>query len=145
VQGCRRRKTDAAVWMLDPFWLNQKVASWAPYILDVTQRRAQRYLRPTFSADVLPRLPMAIRPPFQSSRITAQKGMFTIHGRAAKGLEQYRFGDHLVKVVIPRHSATRMMDQLATPGITETVVFPELEALTASGRPARIRKARGKS
>jgi len=88
---------------------------------------------------------MAIRPPFQSSRITAQKGMFTIHGRAAKGLEQYRFGDHLVKVVIPRHSATRMMDQLATLGITETVVFPELEALTASGRPARIRKARGKS
>jgi hypothetical protein len=61
-----------------------------------------------------------------------------------------------------------MMDQLATLGITETVVFPELEALsreivnywaefeptertkmvagsTASGRPARIRKARGKS
>jgi hypothetical protein len=162
-----RRETDAAVWMLDPFWLNQKVAGWAPYILDVTQRRAQRYLRPTFSADTLPWLPMAIQPPFQSPRITAQKGMFTIHGRATKGLEQYRFGDHLVKVVIPRGSATRMMDQLATLGITETVVFPELEALsreivnywaefeptertklapgsTALGRPARIRKARGK-
>jgi FRG domain len=162
-----RRDTDAAVWMLDPFWLNGTVARWAPYILDVTQRKARGYLRPTFSADVLPRLPMAIQPPFQSPRITAQKGMFTIHGRGKRGLEKYRFGDHLVKVVIPRASAARMMNQLGTLGITETVVFPELEALsreivnywaefeptertkiaaapTVSRRPARIRKARGK-
>jgi hypothetical protein len=72
-------------------------------------------------------------------------------------------GNHAV-----RHDAV-VMDQLATLGITETVVFPELEALsreivnygaqfeptertkiatgsTASGRrPARTRKARGKS
>jgi hypothetical protein len=163
-----RRETEAAVWMLDPFWLNERVAGWAPYILDVTQRRAKGYLRPTFSADGLARPPIAIQPPFQSPRITAQRGMFTVHGSAAKGLEQYRFGQHLIKVVIPRRCAARMMDELATLGITETVVFPELEALSreivnywadfeptertkmvarsaTSGRPARIRKARDKS
>jgi hypothetical protein len=125
-----QKPTDAAVWMLDPFYLNGKVAGIADYIFNTTEARAERYLKPAFARRALPERPVAIQPPFHSYRITSQKGMFTIHGSRRQGLEAYRsFKDHLVRITIPRAAVPRMKAELMTMGITETTVFPELEAL----------------
>ena len=124
------KESEAAVWMLDPFYLNKRVAGIADYIFNITEKRAERYLGPTFSGRKLPARPVAIQPPFHSYRITSQKGMFTIHGTVRHGLEEYRlFKDHLVKIVLPKSSVARIKGELMTMGITETTVFPELDAL----------------
>lgn len=125
-----KRETPAAVWMLDPFWLNGRVAGYSDYIFNVTDPDAAGYLPAPFSYTGLPRMPVAIQPPFNSRRITAQKGMFTIHGSQQAALESYAgFEGHLVKIAIPRQAVARMRNELATIGITETMIFPELDGL----------------
>jgi hypothetical protein len=116
--------------MLDPFWLNQKIAGWKDAILDISYSYLKRYLHEPFASKELPVKPVAFVPPFKSRRIAAQKGMFTIHGRSKRGLEEYPFGDHLVKIVTRQGRVADMKDELISVGITETSVFPELEGLS---------------
>jgi hypothetical protein len=124
------RPADPAIWMLDPFWLNQKIAGWKDAILDISYSYLKRYLHEPFASKALPIKPVAFVPPFKSKRIAAQKGMFTIHGRSKRALEAYPFGNHLVKVVTRRSRVAAMKDELISVGITETSVFPELEGLS---------------
>jgi len=125
-----QRPSNPAIWLLDPFQLNQKVARWKDAILDVSDTRLQRYLRPPFYEHALPRHPVAFLPPFKSRRIVAQKGAFTIHGESRRGLDEYSMGGHLVKVVVKRRDVVHLREELACLGITETSVFPELEGLS---------------
>jgi hypothetical protein len=124
------RETDPAIWMLDPFWLNQEIAGWKDFLLDVSYPKLKQYLREPFRAGKLPDRPVAFVPPFKSRRIAAQKGMFTIHGSSRRSLDRYPFGDHLVKIVIRLKHVEALRDDLMSIGITETSVFPELEGLS---------------
>jgi hypothetical protein len=124
------RQTDPAIWMMDPFWLNQKVAGWKDAILDITYGYLKRYLHEPFTHRTLPVKPVAFVPVFRSKRIAAQKGMFTIHGKSKRGLERYPFGNHLVRIVIRRQDVDGLRNELSSIGITETSVFPELEGLS---------------
>ena len=111
--------------------MNDKVSHWQDKILDVTDSRLRRYLAAPFVDHALPRLPVAFQPSFNSARIGSQRGMFTIHGTLKQGLEEYLFGDHLIKVKIERRAVVGLKDELASLGIAETSAFPELEALFA--------------
>jgi hypothetical protein len=78
-------------------------------------------------------LPVAIDPPHVARRVSVQRSRFTIHGRSKSGLDIIagRMDKvRLVKFVIPRNAAKDILQDLATCGIVETSVFPDLEGLS---------------
>jgi hypothetical protein len=121
---------DAAVWMLDPYWLNREVARSRSHPVPVDQAEAAPYLdvpyRPEFRP---PDPPLAIQPAFNSRRISAQRGQFTIHGGSPRPLEDYDLGRHLVRIRIDGASIDGFKYELATAGVTDATVFPDLGGL----------------
>jgi len=147
-------KRDAAVWILDPSWLQEEVVrkcDFLPerrgpesrrlrdfilkYMPDPSDERTKwirEYLPLEFSESTLPMYPAPLRPPQIHRRIAAQLSAFTIHGRVHKGLEELALQvgrPRLLKIRIPSRFVASIRADLETCGIVETTVFPELEAL----------------
>lgn len=129
-----RGDCDAVVWMLNPWWLNKqtlgeyeipaagdpKVADWAPL---------------TEGGELKGRLPVAIKPVHASSRISNQRGFFTIHGTERESLEKLSRskadnGPGLVKLTIPMRYVAEIRRDLRIAGVTESTVFQELDGLS---------------
>jgi hypothetical protein len=125
-----KKKVDPAVWILDPWKLNKWVARRGDVVLSPSEKQVKRYLADPFEKDKIPRLPIALEPPLKSARIAAQRGVFTLHGRSAKALDNYAvLKPRLTKIVIAAGNVPEMKEQLRVAGLTETAVFPELGAL----------------
>lgn len=127
---------DAAVWMLDPWWFN-KVTVKDDNLFFTWEKKTQSYLPPLFSNAAMPQLPMAIQAAYNSPRISAQRGLFTVHGKKEEGLEilcNSRRKTRLVKIVIEQSSICAVRRQLRTAGITATSVYPDLAGLCAELR-----------
>ena len=161
------KEDDPIVWMLNPFCLNNMVIGREmPHIL-----RKQGYniyaltwypgrekpnignenIRFAWGERVDPKtkqtigttLPVAIPPTYIHSRIPAQKGYFTIHGKQEESLCALLDGKEkyvLKKYVIDAGNDKQVMfDQLEVLGVSEAALFPELDGLardlTALFRP----------
>src|SRR4051794_6584155 len=123
---------DAAVWMLDPWWLNREVLG-IDGIIVPDSNGAQPYLPKLDSeAALTPTLPIAIAPTYIVRRIAVQRGNFTLFGRDPDGLTQLgkKQSSHLVKFIIKASAIKRIRLDLTTSGISETTVFPDLEGLS---------------
>jgi hypothetical protein len=119
-----------AVWVLNPLHLNKVVAGLDHSIKIPSDESVQSYLPPTFEGTSIPENPVAIQPPHNSKRLTAQKGTFTLHGKSKRALYEYdEMKDHLIKIELRLDKLSQMKKDLASTGITETSVFPELPAL----------------
>ena len=121
---------DAAVWMLDPWWLNGLAIRLKTIVL-TDWDEAKPYLPRLYEGSLRRRLPLAIDPPHVARRVSVQRSRFTIHGTEPDGLSKLarRRASRLVKITIPRQSLLRMRNDLFTCGITDTTVFPDLEGL----------------
>jgi hypothetical protein len=131
------RPADAAVWMLDPNWLNEvtlkgEEQNYLGGVLLPEWKETDAWFPVTFEEPLLVDEPIAIDPPHVARRVAVQHSHFTIHGRTPRGLERLaRGGDaRLVKIVIPRRVVQRILEDLAACGVTETTVYPDLEALS---------------
>lgn len=123
--------SDAAVWMLDPWWLNRQVARINSVLL-TDWREAAGYLPALYGGRMRKRLPVAISPPHIARRLSVQLSRFTIHGTLEEGLLKVgeRSGSRLVQIIIRKSAIERMRSDLWTCGITDTTVFPDLEGLS---------------
>jgi len=143
-------RSDAAVWVLDPWWLN-KLSLTANQLLDglsTVQRRwileympdpadqrtewIRRYLPETFFKASLPKFPAALKPPYIDRRIAAQLSAFTIHGAIRDGLGSLVDLDatpRLGKIRIQARHVERVREDLVECGVVETTVFQDLEGL----------------
>lgn len=121
---------DAAVWMLDPWWLNRQVIRRTTIVLPDWED-AKPYLPELFGGSVRRKYPLAIDPPHIARRVAVQQSRFTIHGTAADGLERLarRRGARLKRLVIEKAAIDRIRMDLYTAGITDTSVFPDLGGL----------------
>ena len=123
---------DAAVWAMNPWSLNR--LSFGKYVLfSADDPRAKKHA-PLLSGQKLKgRLPLAIAPSHASQRIAAQRGVFTIHGNERVPLDRLarRGGKitNLQKLVIKRKSVPKVLTELAIAGISESLIFPELDGL----------------
>lgn len=134
---------DAAVWVLDPVWLNE-TALGIPKILSEEDEEVAPYAPTEFypstkTGDARQR-PIALYPSAVSPRIVAQKSVFTIHGGNPDSLDE-QFGtwddrnngwqdSRLRKLVIPHDAKARIRSQLITPvGISNSTIFPDLDGL----------------
>jgi hypothetical protein len=122
---------DAAVWVTNPWWVNQRVfGEFSLFVPD--DGRALRWSPGRPESDRA-RDAIAIRPSHDSARIQAQRGVFTIHGSDPEALDRLAAMTgpdvFLRKLIVPGSAIPRIRQQLAIAGITETLLFPELTSL----------------
>lgn len=127
----------AAVWVLDPWWLNRKLRQGIVGPMLPGWFEAERYLPDLEAAfegkEVTPRLPAAIEPPHIDRRLAIQGSRFLIFGKnleltkcAAVKKDRKR---RLRKIMIPGKAVFGLREELENCGITESLVFPDLDAL----------------
>jgi len=134
----------AAVWMLDPDWLNEVTLeevygdeNYMEGVLLPEWKETDKWFPVPFEEPLLVDEPVAIDPPHVARRVAAQHSHFTIHGRTEAGLKELAQQElaqgndcRLVKFVVAVDVVQVILDDLASCGITETTVYPDLEALS---------------
>lgn len=132
-------ENDAAIWALDPWWLNKRVVHEREVVppgaeIGISKQDADRYspwLPDRYSTAKLPKLPVGVYPTHTVRRISTQRSCFTIHGSEADGLEKLasESGAHIAKITIPYAEVSRIREQLVVSGIDEVTIFPDLDGL----------------
>ena len=74
-------------------------------------------------------LPLAIHPTYVHPRLRSQRSCFTIHGKRKSGLDTLVPRSILWRYVVDPASRQSMINELALLGITDSVVFPDLDGL----------------
>lgn len=136
---------DAAVYVLDPYWLNEL----AFRDLRMGKNRPNGVVFPEWSdrwpeiegylpkdpfdrSRIRPLMPLAISPSHLSARFAAQKSQFTIYGqdRGKRLLRLAEDRDSRIRVIpIAEKSISEIRTQLGDCGISESTVFPDLDGL----------------
>ncbi|NQT12003.1 MAG: FRG domain-containing protein [Planctomycetes bacterium] len=126
--ACRRPDKHGLVAILDPIDLNREVDSKKPRIFDAHNDAAviSPYLKLKGRLTPRGRRTIAILPILNSERIVLQKGVFTLHGPRAFGLDRNQ-ARSLVYVPILRNAKKRLLEELDRVGVNEMSLFPELE------------------
>lgn len=115
---------DGAVWMIDPFYLNQ--ISNMNMVPNVTEKEVKNWKN--WKKDN----PIAILPISFDKRISNQNSYFTIHGNNTDSIEKIlaiKKEPRIVKFIINKANRAYIRDSLITSGIRESTLFPDLEGL----------------
>jgi FRG domain len=135
------RKSDAVIWMLDPYRLNGNNSSfkhkfvYSPEFIGNNKRERQmldKWLPRIDSAKPkrIPKPPLAIYPAYLARRIESQKSAFTIHGSDREGLMRlWRKDGALSKLIIPVGKRRTFRTQLREMGIDTATIYPDLSGL----------------
>jgi hypothetical protein len=127
---------DAVVWVLDPGRWNAAALRHLSYVggpLTTGDEPLKGYA-PLSSVSTMHTHPVALYGAHNSARIVAQQGVFTIFGKSRLAMETLiRRGTFpaqaLRRMLIPRTHIASMRRSLLNQGITESVVYPDLEGL----------------
>jgi hypothetical protein len=130
------------IWMLNPLELNQ--LSYHPSLGQVHEfplvwhdprgalNPAFENLRGAWENDTRGvDLPLAIHPTYVHPRLRSQRSCFTIHGKRKGGLDQLVPQSILRRYVVDPASRQSMINELTLLGVTDSVVFPDLDGLAA--------------
>jgi len=130
------RKKDAAVWVLDPEWLNNQTIREKDDTEGVALPEweiVRDYLPEKFENKKMRRkYPLAIDPTHIARRLAVQRSRFTIHGTVFDGLEEIAKRakrPRLRKIVIARKAVQSIREDLETCGISYSTLFPDLAGL----------------
>jgi hypothetical protein len=128
--------SDSAVWVLDPVAWNRHALKHQGFdrgVLMPIDEALQGYKPLTEFADMNVQ-PVALYGAHNSPRIVAQRGVFTMFGKSTKGMEETYVSEVfpnncLLKIVLDRNILPAMRASILNNGITESVMFPDLEGL----------------
>jgi hypothetical protein len=135
-------KKKPVVWMLNPFELNNLSYTmpagpsfefplpWyepkAPNVNPAFENIGGAWVHDSRGVD----LPVAIHPTYVHPRLRGQRACFTVQGKLKEGLNSIVSGDRILRrYVIDPGARQAMRDDLVLLGISESVVFPELDGL----------------
>ncbi len=128
---------DATVWILDPEKWNQRALDYQSYAggsLTPGDEALNGYAPNNSSFSGMNKFPVSLYGEHNSPRIVAQQGVFTIFGQIISPMEKM-YADHqfpkdsLVRITIKKTIIDSMRKSLLRHGITESVVYPDLEGL----------------
>ena len=127
---------DASIWLLDPGRWNKRAVelkSFPGSVLTTDDANASAY-KPVGDSRTMKQFPIALYGAHNSQRIVAQRGVFVCFGKDIRPMEvvynRDRFpADCLMKVVVRRGRLPHMYEALRRHGITDSVVFPDLDGL----------------
>lgn len=139
--GSSQYENDAAVWLLDPVIWNRHSLSHQSFDGDVLTTKSDELKpyqpTPTFSGML--NHPVGLYGAHNSPRIVAQRGVFTIFGRNVVPMENSYDVDNfpadcLIKIVLEKDLLPAMRKSVLAYGISESVVYPDLDGLAAEMR-----------
>lgn len=136
LSGKREYEEDASIWVLDPVIWNQEALkdfSYSKGILSVEDHFINSY-KPRTPFDNIRERPVALFGTHNSSRIVSQRGVFTVFGKKIQPLEKTYLEDSfpqdcLIKLNFPKKEIQSFLNSLDSIGITDSVVYPDLEGL----------------
>lgn len=125
-----------AVWILDPLAWNRhalKNVSFDQGVLSINDDQIKGY-KPTDKFTGMPEFPVAVYGTHNSPRIVAQRGVFIIFGQNMSPIEKLYDSKNfpancLIKITINKSKLLKIRKAILNYGITESVVFPDLEGL----------------
>jgi hypothetical protein len=145
--------TDSTIFVLDSDWLNDKVLMRHPDRIKA-KKRWRKYLRQAKPSDLIeddwdrlylpvdaydaeqpllktPVAPLMWEPHHSTRRIAAQRSRFMIFGTDPDWLTRLadKAGSRLVAITIPKTAISNLRLELRQAGITESVVYPDLDGL----------------
>ncbi len=147
IRSPRKEPRVPCVWMLNPSWLNLvndatrdngDTGESKSMVLYTDCRAMGKYQQDAVVHDHyldehdLADLPVAVFPPHIDRRIVAQRSVFTLHGQQQDGfgvISKKHPDAQLCKVRINPVERAKMLKDLNRAGITETIIFPDLEGL----------------
>jgi hypothetical protein len=134
-----RSYRDAAVWILNPWWLNRKLRRGIEGAILPDWQEANSYLKDleeAFSGTKIgARLPASIDPPHVDRRLAAQSSRFVIFGKdrdlmRTKATRSTRKNKrHVAMITIPQQIIPHIQADLEFCGVTPSLVFPDLKGL----------------
>jgi hypothetical protein len=127
---------NAAVWVLNPVAWNQRSLSHLRFkrgVLTPAEDAIKGY-QPLTPFSEMNNHPVALYGAHNSPRIVAQRGVFTIFGQDTTPMEAVyakdSFPDNcLIRVDLPHARLPRIRRSILGNGVTESVVFPDLDGL----------------
>ncbi|NUM40216.1 MAG: FRG domain-containing protein [Leptospiraceae bacterium] len=131
-------KQDAAFWILDAKSWNENVINKKQFYDGEILHPGSLYLngyKPCTIMEHFQELPLAMFGDYNSQRIVAQRGAFTIFGSNLTGMEHIaeqktELKSTLIKYTISKDNIPALLNSLLLIGITDSVVFPSLEGLS---------------
>lgn len=134
--GVPKFKSEVAVWFLDPIKWNQHAlrnSSFKGEVLTPFDAELNAY-KPILDYKNMSDTPVAIFGVHNSQRIVAQRGVFIVFGKNVTPMERLFEEDNfpqgcLIKTIFGKRALRNIRKALIDHGITDSVVFPELEGL----------------
>ncbi|SRR6266478_325602 len=134
--GAIEYPNDAAIWILDPNDWNRRALDFDPppgIISPPNDDLLNGYL-PSETVTHRKAEAVALYGSYNSPRIVAQRGTFTLFGTSPKPMEQAYIDsdypqDSLIKLVIPANRINVLLAGLDRIGVTDSVAFPDLPGL----------------
>ncbi|WP_175854552.1 FRG domain-containing protein [Burkholderia anthina] len=132
---------DAAVWVLDPIKWNRHALDHQSFdggIL-VTKDTELAGYQPQTSFAKMNNHAVALYGVHNSARIVAQRGVFTIFGQNLASMDEAYDSDNfpdesLIKIILKKDDLPAHRKSILSYGITESVVYPDLDGLAAEIR-----------
>jgi FRG domain len=123
---------NAAVWVLDPQWLNKnkKATDTSDFLLP-SSPEISKYLPEPRARKRMKLPPVAILPSYLMRQMMMQRSVFTIQG-APDGFDAIasaRERKRLAKIVVRHSGFEDIQDDLASCGISEATIFPDFGGL----------------
>jgi hypothetical protein len=136
-RGCPVFYGDATVWILSPTLWNKhavNLKSFLGCILTTEDVHASAY-KPVGDINTMKDLPIALYGSHNSQRIVAQRGVFVCFGKDTRPMEDLYENDgfpsdSLLRLVVKKKHLPDMYEALKRHGITDSVVFPDLDGLS---------------
>lgn len=127
---CEEQKKDGAVFVLNPVELNRQIDTKTPRVFDpnLDKEVIKKYLNLDGRINSHGTGTIAINPTWNSSRIMAQQGVFTISGSKYFTLTE-KIASSLVYIEIKKRYKKALLEELERVGVNEMSIFPELEHL----------------
>jgi hypothetical protein len=129
---------DSAVWVLDPYTLNQRAINRDEVIPPSAQgvakgdkQSVRKWLPTRFTGKSIPMKPIAVFPTHVARRISTQRSCFTVQGRDLTGLDRLENLRQpiLRKLLVPSFRVRAIKRELINAGIDEATIFPDLDGL----------------
>ncbi len=139
--AARQCGADAAIWMLDPYELNERNDGFrkdeviSPGFIGNKARQRKKIdkwlpLSANRESHTIPPEPLAVYPAYFARRIENQKSCFTIHGSEVRGLDKlWKRGGPLLRIVIEGQNIAKIRSQLTDLGVDASSVYPDLDGL----------------
>ncbi len=122
---------NAAVWVLDPQWLNNRPKGGKYEFLTPFSPEIKRYLPAPRARTTCGLPPVAILPTYLIRQMLMQRSAFTIQG-APDGFDKVASGPgpiRLAKIVVRHSGFDDILNDLSSCGVSEATVFPDLGGL----------------